>query len=1415
MSMDKEPDSGTPANTEPVPQVSLEGYKYLDSLGSGGYGTVYLMQNEGIGVKRAVKVLSGEIDRETIERFRREAHAGAMLDHRNLVTVHDAKVGSDSRIYLIMDYVAGPTLARYSPSDLSTALEIASQLAVALAYLHSNGLTHRDLKPENIFITTEKNPIAAPGSPNETQMRIRVGDFGLIKVNKAVAHEHGNETLTEAGYFIGTRPYASPEQLQDTASVNEQTDLYSLGVILYQLLTNGSLPPGYKEAEALREQDRIGALHMLKQAKLKLPPKPSAINSVWQIPEQLDDVVLKLLQPRPEDRYQTAVEVYSALEAVRSRITPPGPLPPGMHLRFQDVSSARTPDGVRSLFNALGYQTVREQFDVSLAGFPEAIADNIVAGYTLARYTAASTLQRFEMMLFELRDISTAHLRRLAENMLRRGGDYLLVVAQPTRNAAGTDIYEQLMLVYPSRVTSNSSGSALFALSSRLTFKIHTLTLSTVRPTRYMLNVLERIAVPEGLDPVQPQGLTTRLVEGFNVEAVSDNFYKQYATLYRKLVQDVRASNPAVSALGHVRELEGFVQRMLGRIMFLYFVQKKGWLSNDPEFLTTQFDLAQEQDASYYADVLVPLFFDTLALAGSDRLASPLRAKPWSEEEIPYLNGGLFELGKGQDYERRLSLDNSLFDHRADGGILKFFNSYDFTVEEDTPLNVQVAVDPEMLGKVFEELVTDRHETGSYYTPKPVVSFMCREALKSYLVSELPGEPAEVITSLVDERDASQVDKVAALAALHRISVAEPACGSGAYLLGMMHELLDLRLLLLSGDKTDAGSTYSNKLSIIRNNLYGVDIDPFAVNIARLRLWLSLIVDYNGVKPPPLPNLDFKIEEGDSLTAPNPQTVPQSSFRDAEIQQYRDAKRRFIDIHGSTKDELRQEIDEIKRNIALWTHNGQTVLGFDWAVEFVEVFAEGGFDIILANPPYVRADAQFMHLRGDETARQAAIAAWKVWRAALAKSKIYETLYEKWDLYIPFLERAYQLLRPGGQMVYIIPDAYNIAKYARKSQEFFVRNALVRRIDFCTDIPLFKASVRNTIVHFTKLVPSTSDVPLRVRRWGQRAEEFSSNAQVLPSSPQGIAGIALFRPNNAGNFAVDSGSTGKQSSAGFVTLQALCYISKGMVIHADERKAHGQFKAEDLVSDTRDSAHPKPYVEGKDILRWGVSRIRYLEYGTQRAPKLFSRPTFAELHDTKERLIASRMTQGVPLVTYDDQQLYSNHTAIIFVPWHALRGVQNKSIKKTAKYEREVGRAEAPPDVYREELETLSQAYDIKYILAVMNSDSARHRLALNPRGKLDIYPDDWKELPVPVATAHEQARIVRLVDEIHYLLRDQRSLLRSLAELPDEDVEELRRLEARLNYLIAKLYARTEIDVSSEKANPSAEHGDPDLGND
>jgi adenine-specific DNA-methyltransferase len=434
----------------------------------------------------------------------------------------------------------------------------------------------------------------------------------------------------------------------------------------------------------------------------------------------------------------------------------------------------------------------------------------------------------------------------------------------------------------------------------------------------------------------------------------------------------------------------------------------------------------------------------------------------------------------------------------------------------------------------------------------------------------------------------------------------------------------------------------------------------------------------------------------------------------------------------------------------------------DWRIAFAEVFANpepenSGFDIVLANPPYVRADERPELLD---------------YRAELRNSNIYETLYEKWDLYVAFLERGFQLLRQGGVLYYIISDAYTAAKYAKKSHEFFIKNAVIRRVDFVHDIQLFDAGVRNIMVCVQKREEPNHE-PLRV----YHRDEFGSTT-VLPSAPQSEFGAVLFRPD---------GVAPMEAGEGFVPITEICYISWGLRPNSDDRYYRGLFGAKDVISEYKDSLHPKPYVENRDTVKWWICRIRYLEWGTKRAPGMFARPTFPELYDAPEKLMAAQVCGDTPRVVYDNRQLIHNHSMCCFVPWHSLKEVVNQSINKTAKYRWQSAKGD------REEREKLSQKFNLKYVLAIMNSTFAKDWLAKRRRHKIQLYPDDWKQLPIPPLSLNEQAEFVNLVDAILVEFEQWGYPLPSMAARRVAD------LEAELDERVAELYADATSSVDND----------------
>jgi hypothetical protein len=385
----------------------------------------------------------------------------------------------------------------------------------------------------------------------------------------------------------------------------------------------------------------------------------------------------------------------------------------------------------------------------------------------------------------------------------------------------------------------------------------------------------------------------------FDKERLTKDFFTTFASLYYKVVEDIQGTPELSDEAGRLAQL------LLDRLLFLYFIQRKGWLNQERDYLYSRFLRCDAEDPnghSYYSTVLYPLF---LKLSDSESTDEDVG-------DVPFLNGGLFEERRKQTQRQeiahaRLRIRNSTF------GLLfsELLERFNFTVTEDTPLDVEVAIDPEMLGRIFETLIlrleqdpdTDlRRLTGSYYTPRSIVHFMCQEALREYLAGQMAGDDQtsidlwrEKFGQLLDLDQAEQMSQEQ-LAVLEQLvspveakvlsqavvscRVCDPAVGSGAFLVGMLHEMVaakgrfDLRA---HGRKVFGRQNYyyDIKKQVIESCLYGVDIQEQAVRLCELRLWLSLVVDYeiDQAKPfaiaireiPSLPNLSYRIVRGDSL----------------------------------------------------------------------------------------------------------------------------------------------------------------------------------------------------------------------------------------------------------------------------------------------------------------------------------------------------------------------------------------------------------------------------------------------------------------------------------------------------------------------------------------------------------------------
>lgn len=525
------------------------------------------------------------------------------------------------------------------------------------------------------------------------------------------------------------------------------------------------------------------------------------------------------------------------------------------------------------------------------------------------------------------------------------------------------------------------------------------------------------------------------LIDAFSVANVTKDFYKDYTTVFYEFEKYIHENFSLT-----VKEVRSFTQSLFNRLMFTRFIEKKDWLTfnNSKMYLYELFKAGDFNEKSFYNGRLKELFFEGFSVEEINHNEA--------YGKVNFFGGELFDL---TDLDKKITdIPNNLFSKiLSDDGL---FYKYNFTVEESTPLETQVSIDPEMLGKVFEELVTGRNDSGSFYTPKNVVDYMCKKSLISYFNDE----------NFILNENFDKSKKRDYLKILQNLKILDPACGSGAYLLGILDELIRL-YQILDNKKDDELDKYKLKLSIIQNNIYGVDLDGVAIQIAKLRLWLTLVVEYEGTKPEPLPNLNFKIEEGNSLST----NLLENSAPDLFLEQiiykfdqlkseYQFAKRR------NKKERLTKEINNLKeeiKNSLFGKHFKENF--FEWRLEFAEIFLNqdnSGFDIILCNPPYIRHE-DIAHLKN-------------------VLEKNFSLYSSTSDLYIYFFELASKILKKNGILTFITSNKWMRVQYGKKLRKHILDNlSIINLIDFKGKQIFSSATVDTSIIMLKNLIPNQNN----------------------------------------------------------------------------------------------------------------------------------------------------------------------------------------------------------------------------------------------------------------------------------------------------------------------------------------------------
>ena len=755
-----------------------------------------------------------------------------------------------------------------------------------------------------------------------------------------------------------------------------------------------------------------------------------------------------------------------------------------------------------------------------------------------------------------------------------------------------------------------------------------------------------------------------------------------------------------------------------------------------------------------------------------------------ANQTVPFLNGGLFDcldkktkrfyldgFSDKAEVKKALVVPDYLFfsdDIVADlstfyndkkkynehvTGIIKIFSRYNFTIEENTPFDKEVSLDPELLGKVFENLLasynpethtTARKQTGSFYTPREIVQYMVDESLIAYLNKvvgeELEEEYRKLLRYTDEDLNLTEKQKYSIMSAIYNCKVLDPACGSGAFPVGMLQQMVHIlsqldpsneqwkQMVLDEAVKESRNAflaetleereqrlneinetfedqlknpDYKRKLYLIENCLYGVDIQSIAIQICKLRFFISLVVDQKTNNKPednfgirPLPNLESKFVAANTLIGLNKKNgFPLFDIVQVKekMQEMKEINHKIFYLKHKAKEKHQAKIQEIKSEIAnLLKENGiigneevqqlQTWDRFDQN-SFSPFFdselmfgVKDGFDIVIGNPPYIDAKDQ---LKKEEL---------RIQREKLSKDKRYKTLFQKWDLYIAFMEISIRYFcKDNGIFTMIVPYPLSNQLYARE-----MRKMITEEYDLLEVVDLYNVKVFDNAT-------VTNCIPI-VRKSHSVTEFLVSHADKNKNISHSYSKHLdhLIQDNNTyvWNFTLENRNANRHPD--MYVLGDFCYISKGMVLNSDEKKAKGQFKKEDLISNAYDDIHCKQYIEGKDLERFNVKRVRFLEWGTKRSPNELSRPTFEELYTNKKILINAL---GQLKATIDlNGEFYCEQQVRMALLWDDLKNVSNKSITSSIKKFSKLKRCE---------MEELSKKVDPLYLLGILNSKYA------------------------------------------------------------------------------------------------------------
>ena len=884
------------------------------------------------------------------------------------------------------------------------------------------------------------------------------------------------------------------------------------------------------------------------------------------------------------------------------------------------------------------------------------------------------------------------------------------------------------------------------------------------------------------------------LINRFSVEVVNKQFYNEIALAFTKLVggqRDGKTFEKELNIYGTTdqNKYAEFAVRLIGRIVFCWFLKEKKSENGIPLIPESMLALdSVKTSRNYYHGTLEPLFFELL------NTNQPRRKGKFAREEIytqiPYLNGGLFSPHADDHYKFApelqtgqyglVTIPNGWFEH-----FFEILGQYNFTVDENTSYDIELSIDPEMLGRIFENLLAEinpetgenaKKSTGSFYTPRDIVDYMVDSSILEHLKAKTGIDEAKLraLISYGKEDDElatfSMPEKKALINALYTVTVLDPACGSGAFPIGMLQKIVymlqeidpeanlwfdkateNVSILLKKEfeKKFNAGSLdYIRKLSVIQNSIFGIDIQPIAVEIARLRCFLSLVIeekvndnDYNrGINP--LPNLDFKFIIANTLMSLPHDSDYKKDMSDTQlslferqdhISQLKAVREEYFSANDyESKIELKYAFTEIQNSMFQEALDNRKMASaryqalFQWKPfnnEITNWFdaewmfgVKDGFDIVIGNPPYgvkfTDLEKKFFNLK-------------------------YPTVpdYESADY---FLERSYELLGANGRVCFIIPNMFLANQFAKKFRKTLLVKWGIHDIYNLSQSSVFEsASVRNAIVMFCK----------QLTEYNQYAsmDVSASGVKIIKS----IQITKEFLDENIDNWLnlldidIETRTLLQKIRSETHPLSSLCAVSQGLIPY-DKYCGHSEEIIKNKVWNAtyqKDETYRKE-LQGKDVSRYSLvwNGKDWLSYG-----EWLAAPRRKEFF-TEPRILIREITNPRILATYTEEEYYNTPSIINCIEFRDIHPY---------------------------------------YALAIVNSSlMSYHHIKSSPKAGKGLFPkilvSDVRKIPIKVkASCHDQ--LVALVEQ----------LLNSYSET----------LDAQIDALVYKIYDLTEEEIAVVEA--------------